>query len=111
MTVTERAERSGVVSVLEIRRSKPSDSGIYQCRSTSDRSVAIRRVHVLNGKYFYLFIYFINSSIHIKNFTRETQLKTIKQLCGSNGQHRAMPLRCSQNITQHYFIQFEDDSC
>ena len=49
--ITERAETSGVVSVLAIRRSQTSDSGIYQCRSTSDRSVAIRRVHVLNGNH------------------------------------------------------------
>ena len=50
MTVTERADGSGVVSVLSIRPTTTSDSGIYQCRSTSDRSVAIRRVHVLNGQ-------------------------------------------------------------
>lgn len=49
MTVSERVDPSGVESVLVVRRSTASDSGIYQCRSTSDRSVAIRRVHVLNA--------------------------------------------------------------
>ena len=50
MTVTEKVESDGVVSVLAVQRSQTSDSGIYQCRSTSDRSVATRRVNVLNGK-------------------------------------------------------------
>jgi len=27
--------------------------------------------------------------------------KSIKQLCGLNGQHRGVPLTCSQNVTQH----------
>ena len=51
VTVTERADLDGVVSVLEIQRSTIADSGVYQCRSASDRSVATRRVNVLNGKY------------------------------------------------------------
>jgi len=48
--VTERVESSGVVSVLVVESSTVSDSGVYQCRSTSDRSVATRRVHVITGK-------------------------------------------------------------
>jgi len=31
----------------------------------------------------------------------EHNLKTIKQPCGLNGQHRTMPLTCSENVTQH----------
>jgi len=50
MMVTQRVDSSGVVSVLVVRRSTVRDGGLYQCRSTSDRSVAIRRVTVLNGK-------------------------------------------------------------
>ena len=36
--------------MLEVQRSQMSDGGVYQCRSTSDRSVATRRVHVLAGR-------------------------------------------------------------
>ena len=50
MTVTERAGSGGVESVLAVRSSQMTDSGVYQCRSTSDRSVATRRVNVLSGK-------------------------------------------------------------
>jgi len=40
-----------------------------------------------------------SSSIHAKN--EKYNLKRIKQLCGLNGQHRAMPLTCSQNVSQY----------
>ena len=47
---------------------------------------------------------FFYSSIHIKkekhNFTGEAQFERMKQLC-ENGQHRAVPLTCSKNVTQH----------
>jgi len=51
LTVKERVESGEVVSVLVVERSTVADSGVYQCRSTSDRSVATRRVHVITGKY------------------------------------------------------------
>ena len=40
-----------------------------------------------------------HSSIHAKK--EKYNLKRIKQLCGLNGQHRAMPLTCSENVSQH----------
>jgi len=53
---------------------------------------------------FYLFIYYlsINQSIH-----DEYSLKEIKQMYGLNGQHRAVPLTCSQKrystLRCHYY--------
>jgi len=41
-----------------------------------------------------LFVYFF----HIKKEKHNS--KRLKQLCGLNGQHRAVPPTCSQNVTQ-----------
>ena len=56
-------------------------------------------------RFVYLFIY---SSFHVRkdkhDFRREAQLrnlKRIKQLCGLNGQHRAVPLTCSPNCAEY----------
>ena len=47
-----------------------------------------------------LFVYlFINQSISKNTVYKITQFKTIKQMYGLNGQHRGVPLTCSQ---KHY---------
>ena len=53
--------------------------------------------------YFILFYLFINQSISKNTVYKITQFKKIKQMCGLNGQNRAVPLTCSQ---KHYFITF-----
>ena len=84
------------------------ENGIRQIRSTclnSSFCLNYTTTFLSSTGYFIFTIFLcylvINSSIRITNFTWETRLKRIKQLYGLNGQHRAMPLMCSQNITQH----------
>ena len=51
------------------------------------------------------FVYFIHQSTSRKRYTilqEKHNLKKIKQLCGLNGQHMAVQLTCSQNVTEHY---------
>ena len=74
-------------------------------RSTARlQSSPIGRVESFRSWSSHLFVYFIHQSTLRKryNFTRKTQFKkNTQKRCGLNGQHRAVPLKCSQNVTQH----------